>query len=255
MSRQMKRPVYAGCTLDIEVMACTDPKSGKIRDAKPKLRFKDEAERVAHRMGMALRRFIRKFNATFRAGDLYATLTFDDDHEVHTFKEARRVRDAFWRRLRRAYPQTVMVIVMGRGKSTSRIHMHLVTQGVPEEAIRKAWVWGMVLEPIRVLRGHNYYVNEDGEKADRGADFRGLATYLFNHWTEEQGGHYYKGTRNMTQPEPEEPTEVKRKYTADKPPRAPKGYLYIGSDQTPYGYACYHYVIDPGGASGKPRPT
>lgn len=248
MAMRMKKRVYAGCTLDIEVMACTDPASGKIKDAKPKLRFRDEAERAAHRMGMALRRFVRKFNATFRAGDLYATLTFDDDHEVHTFGEARRVRNAFWRRLRRAYPEAVMVIVMGRGKSTSRIHMHLVTQGVPEEAIRKAWVWGMVLEPIRVLRSHNTY-----DDVDHGADFKGLATYLFGHWTEEQGGHYYKGTRNMAQPEPETPTEVKVKYTADKPPKAPKGYLYIGSDQTPYGYACYHYVIDPGGASGKPR--
>lgn len=251
MSRQMKRPVYAGCTLDIEVMACTDPASGKIRDAKPKLRFKDDAERAKHRMDMARRRFIRKFNATFRAGDLYATLTFDDAHEVHTFSEARRIRNAFWRRLRRAYPEAVMVIVMGRGKSTSRIHFHLVTQGVPEEAIKKAWVWGMVLEPIRVLRGHNTYDN-----VDHGADFRGLATYLFDHWTEEQGGHYYKGTKNMRQPDAEPQAEVKRKYTPDKPPKPPKGYLYIGCDPTPYGYACYHYVLDPSGRAGlEPAPT
>lgn len=240
MSRQMKRPVYAGSTLDIEVVTCTDPKSGKIKDAKPKLRFKDEAERAVHRMGMALRRFIRKFNATFRPGDLYATLTFDDAHEVHTFSEARRIRNAFWRKLRRAYPEAVMVIVMGRGKSTSRIHFHLVTQGVPEEAIKKAWAWGMVLEPIRVLRAHNTYDN-----VDHGADFTGLATYLFNHWTEEQGGHYYKGTRNMKQPDPERPTEVKTKYSNKRPPKEPNGYLYVGCDTTPYGYACYHYVLDP----------
>lgn len=238
--KQLKRRIFAGTTLDQEVMPCTDPVSGDIKKAKPKLRFKDDAERAKHRMDMARRHFIRVFNATFRAGDLYATLTFDDAHEVHTFAEARRIRDNYWRRLRRACPRAVMVIVMGRGKSTSRIHFHLVAQNVPEEVLKRAWTWGMVLEPVRVLRSHNTY-----ENVDHGADFRGLATYLFNHWTPEQGGHYYKATRNVQQPDREKPTEAKRRYSPKRPPDAPKGYLYIGCDPTPYGYVCYHYILDP----------
>lgn len=238
--KQLKRRVFAGVTLDQEVMPCTDPVSGNMKKAKPKLRFKDDNQRVKHRMDMARRHFIRVFNATFRAGDLYATLTFDDAHEVHTFAEARRIRDNYWRRLRRACPGAVMVIVMGRGKSTSRIHFHLVAQNVPEETLKKAWTWGMVLEPVRVLRSHNTYDN-----VDHGADFRGLATYLFNHWTPEQGGHYYKPTRNMQQPDAEPQTEAKRRYSPQKPPHAPEGYLYIGCDPTPYGYVCYHYILDP----------
>lgn len=54
-------------------------------------------------------------------------------------------------------------------------------------------------------------------------------------------------TKNMNHPDPEKQTEVKCKYTPDKPPKPPKGnlYKYIGCDTTPYGYACYHYVLDP----------
>lgn len=241
----MLRRVWAGATLDQEVMCCTDPESGKIQDAKPKLRFKDEAQRAKHRRDMARRIFIRKFNATFRAGDLYATLTLDDEHEVHTFAEAWRIGNAFWRKLRRVDPDVVMVLVAGRGKATSRIHFHLVCQGIPAEVIRAKWTWGMVLQPIRVLREHNYYEDADGRKVDHGQDFRGLASYLFNHWTEEQGGHYYKGTRNMRQPDREEQEECEELYTDAYPPEAPEGYLYIGCDATPYGYVCYHYVVAP----------
>lgn len=241
----MKRRIFAGCTLDQEVMVVTDPKDGDIRKARPKLRFKDEAQRVKHRMDMARRAFIRKFNATFRAGDLYATLTFDDEHEVHTFTEARRVRDAYYKRLRRACPEAVVCIVMGRGMTTSRIHFHLVTQGVPEEIIRAKWSWGMVLKPVRVLREHNYYEDETGQKVDHGQDFKGLASYLFDHWTPEQGGHYYKVSRNMLQADREKRVECKRRYTDAYPPRPPKGYLYIGCDPTPYGYICFHYVLAP----------
>lgn len=241
----MLRKVWAGCTLDQEVMVARDHKDGDIKKAKPKLRFKNDEERAKHRRDMARRRFIRKFNDTFRAGDLYATLTFDDAHEIHTFQEARRVRDNYCRRLQRAYPGAVICIVMGRGKTTSRIHFHLVTQGVPEEIIRAKWTWGMVLEPIRVLREHNYYLDEDGRKVDHGQDFRGLATYLFDHWTEEQGGHYVKCTRNMSRGEREDPEECETLYTDRYPPEAPEGYIYIGCDATPYGYICFHYILVP----------
>lgn len=243
----VKRKVWAGVTLDQEVMIVSDPKDGDIRKARPKLRFKSEEEREEHREKMALKRFIRLFNATFRPGDLYATLTFDDDHEVHTFAEARRVRDAYWRRLRRRWPEAAMCLVMGRGKSTSRIHFHLVAQGMPGEGLTACWSWGMVLEPIRVLREHNFYMDAQGNKVDHGADFRGLAVYLFRHWTAEQGGCHYKATRNMRPPDREERTQCNRRYTEANPPKAPKGYLYIGCDVTPWGYACYHYVLKPEG--------
>lgn len=242
----MKRRIFAGCTLDQEVMVVTDPKDGDIRKARPKPRFKNDEERAEHRRGMARRRYIRKFNATFRAGDLYATLTFDDEHEVHTFPEARQVRDIYWRRIRRINPDVKLSLPMGRGKTTGRIHIHAVAQGVSAEDLKRCWTWGMVLEPIRVLREHNYYLDADGRKVDHGQDFRGLAAYLFDHWTEEQGGHYVKCTRNMIQADREEPEECETLYTDQYPPEAPEGYVYIGCDPTPYGYICFRYVWRPG---------
>lgn len=242
----MKRRVWAGCTLDQEVMVVSDPQDGDIRKARPKLRFKNEEERAKHRLDRARREFIRRFNETFRAGDAYDTLTFDDAHEVHTFAEARRVRDNYYDRLRRACPEAVICIVMGRGKTTSRIHLHMVTQGVPEEVIRAKWKEGMVLQnEHRELREHNYYPDAEGRKVDHGQDFRGLAAYLFDHWSEEQGGHYYKASRNMRAPEREEREECRELYTDHYPPEAPAGYQYIGCDTTPFGFVCYHYIRTP----------
>lgn len=239
-----KRRRFAGPTLDQEIVPVSDLAAAKcIKTAKERLRFKDLAERVKHRMDMARRHFVRMFNATFFPGDLYATPTFDDDHEVHTFAEARHIRALYRRKLRRACPGSIFVIVMGRGKSTARIHFHIVAQGVPEETLCKLWTWGKV-QAVRALRPHNYY-EVDGVKQDHGADFTGLATYLFNHWTEEQGGHYYMASGNVRQSDDEEPTNAKRRYSDKNPPEAPKGYIYIGRDTTPYGYSCYHYIWDP----------
>ncbi len=248
----MKRRRFAGVTLDQEVVPISDKAAKNVKTAKPKLRFKDAAERLAHRMNMARRHFIRMFNATFRPGDIYGTPTFDDEHEVHTFAEARHIRTLYRRKLRRACPDGVFVIVMGRGKSTARIHFHIVAQGVPQEVLEKLWTWGKV-QSVRALRAHNYY-EKNGVKVDHGPDFTGLATYLFNHWTEEQGGHYYMPSGNVRQSDDEEPTNAKRRYSDKHPPEAPDGYIYIGRDTTPYGYSCYHYIWDPEAAAEPWRP-
>lgn len=237
--------VYAGVTLDIPLTPVSDQAAAKnLTRAKERLRFRSPAERARHRMNMARRHFVRLVNNTFVPGDLYATLTFDDEHEVHTFDDAKRIRGLIRRKLRRACPEGNFVIVMGRGKSTNRIHMHIVAHGVPQETLERLWTWGAVLAP-RPLREHNYFVGEDGQKVDHGADFTGLATYLFHHWTEEQGGHYYMASGAMRQPEPEPPERVEWQYSDRQPPEAPPGYVYIGRDATPFGYYCYHYIWDP----------
>ena len=116
----------------------------------------------------------------------------------------------------------------------------MISEGVPEDLIRKQWTSGSVLR-IENLREHNYY---DG--VDRGRDYTGLANYLFNHWTPEVGGHRWKGSRKTLQkPDYEEPTTVKRNYTEDKPPRPPKGYIFVEAAATKYGYLYYKYVLKP----------
>ena len=160
--------------------------------------------------------------------------------KVHTFREARRVRDNFYNRLIYHAPGAKIMLYMGRGKNTHRIHFHMISEGVPEDLIRKQWTSGSVLR-IENLREHNYY-----NGVDRGRDYTGLANYLFNHWTPEVGGHRWKGSRKtLKKPDYEEPTTVKRNYTEDKPPRPPKGYIFVEATATKYGYLYYKYVLKP----------
>lgn len=249
---QMRRDVYAGATLEVEVTACTNPRDGDVKKAQPKLRFKDDEERRRHLLGRAKRHFVRCVNATFAPGDIYVTLTMDDAHEVHDFAGAREIRGKFRRRLKGIVPEVAMVMVMGRGKTTSRIHFHAIIKGATAAEIERAWVYGAV-QAMRPLRAHNYYVDELGRKVDMGADYRGLAGYLFDHWTEEQGGHYYLATRNIRQAEREERKEVKTRYSKRRPPKPPKGYRYISCDVTPYGYMCFYYVREQGETVARER--
>ena len=122
-----------------------------------------------------------RFNATFSPESIYSTLTFDNSHEVHTFDEAKKIRDTYFRRLRRHYPEAVIWFYMGQCKSTSRIHFHMVSNGIPEEDIRRLWGYGFVID-TKQLGALNYY---DG--VDHGVDYTALANYLYDHWTTVEG--------------------------------------------------------------------
>lgn len=235
------------------VKTCTD--SGVVREVKifnvgdradiknarpPRPRFKDDAEREAFCLDISRRRHAQIFNANFGPTSLYSTLTFSDEYEVHTFKDARRVRDNFVRRIQYRFPKARIVLYMGRGKGTHRIHLHMVSEGVPEDLIRKLWGMGDVLR-IDHLREHNYY---DG--IDHGQDYTGLANYLFNHWMPEQGGRRrWKQTANLLKPDKGKPVEVKREYSEKRPPRTPKGYMLVEIKKTKYGYFYFKYVKKP----------
>ena len=114
---------------------------------------------------------------------------------------------------------------MGRGKSTHRIHFHMVSEGVPQELISKLWKYGEV-KRISRLRAHNYY-----NGIDHGQDYTGLANYLFDH---------------LREPEKGKPAEVRREYSPRRPPRTPKGYILVESKSTKYGYLYFKYVRQPG---------
>ena len=250
--KRVKVRLDTGCVCEQYVYSV--PERCDIRETGPrKPRFKTEAERAEHRRKIARRDHARKINENFVPGDLYTTLTFDNAHEVHTFAEARRVRDNFFRRLQRACPGAVIFIYMGRGGGTSRIHFHMLSSGVPEEVIGKKWGMGSVMR-IEKLRAHNYYRQADGTLRDYGADFTGLANYLIGHWTEEQGGHRYKCSRNARVPKAERPVEVKREYCDKHPPRAPRGYELVACEGNQYGYWWFKYVRKPERKrAGRPR--
>lgn len=237
--KRVKVRTDSGAVCEMAVFNVADG-ADVTRAKPPKPRFKDEAERAAFNLAVARRRHAQSFNANFGPSSWYSTLTLDNAHEVHTFEEARSIRDNFVRALRRRCRDARIVIYMGRGKSTHRIHFHMVSDGVPEAVIRELWRMGEVKQ-INRLRKHNKY---DG--VDHGQDYTGLANYLFDHWTPEQGGRRrWKQTANLRKPDKRRPVGVKREYSESRPPRAPKGYVLVESRKTKYGYFYFKYVRDP----------
>lgn len=259
--RLVQRSIYSGAVLEKEIYPISD-RARRPRTAAPELRFEDEAQRIAHKEGIARRRYVRLFNANFSPSSIYATLTFSADEEVHTFEEAQIIQNAFLRRVRYKYPDAVITLVKGRGKHTHRIHFHMVSDGIPMEAvagdekrgIKPLWIYGKIIEAEH-LRKKNY-VKVDGKRIDVGQDYSGLATYLFEHWTPEQGGHRYYFSRNRVDPQKdpengakdvpaEEVKEIRHRYSRKNPPSAPRGYRLIDAVITTYGYKCFRYVYDP----------
>lgn len=217
-----------------------DPKHWDPEKKARKERFKDAAAYAKFKTEIARRRHFRKFQANFHAGDLFSTLTFDDEWECTDFKEAKKVRNDWRRRIKRAWPEAVVFLYMGRGKSTHRIHFHMVSHGIPEQWLKDAWKYGGVKRIVK-LRKHCWYDNKD-----MGQDYSGLANYLFNHWTPEQGGHRYMCTRNAAEPEDEAATvvRVRREYSELHPPRAPKGYRLTKAERNEYGFLYFRYAAE-----------
>ena len=235
--QRIKRRIFSGVVCEQEVFSVSS-KIKDIKTAEPRQRFKTDEEREQHKLGISKRKHARMVNENFSPRSLYSTLTMDDEHEVHTFKDAKRTRDLFIRRLRYKMPAAQISIYMGRGKNTHRIHFHMLSDGVPEALIREQWKAGNVLR-IEPMREHNYY-----NGVDYGQDYTGLANYLFDHWTVEQGGHRWKQTNNLRKPDKETPTIIKRVYTEKNPPRPPKGYKFVESRSTKFGYLYFKYVVE-----------
>lgn len=236
MQQKVKRRTFAGRVLEQEVYTVAANRKD-ISRAEPLERFESEEERARHRDEISRRRQERIINENFGPQSLYSTLTIDNDHEVHTFEDAGRLADLYIRRLRYANPDAQIMLYMGRGKSTSRIHFHMLSNGLSKETIRGKWKAGDI-DRIETLRKHNY----DKARGYIGRDYAGIANYLSGHWTPEQGGHRYKATKNLRRPKPEEPKPIKRAYSESKPPRAPEGYKLIDYKSTKYGYQYFKYV-------------
>lgn len=244
--KRVKTRTDSGVVSEMKVFNVSD--RADVKTARPpRPRFKDEAERAAHRLEISRRRHTRIVNANFGPSSYYSTLTLDDEHEVHTFPEARRIRDNYAKRLKYHYPKARFIIYMGRGKNTHRIHLHMLSEGIPLADIVKLWGQGEI-KRVDPMRAHNYY-----NGVDHGPDYTGLANYLFNHWTPEQGGRRWKGTRNLRRPKPGKPVVVKREYTEKHPPRAPKGYILVECKKTKYGYFYFKFVRKPAPASRQKR--
>lgn len=242
--RTVKRRIYSGTICEQLVYNVPDGVQNindYDQDKHIRQRFRDAEERAAFLKEISRRVHFRNFMANFSPTSLYSTLTFDDAHEVHTLKEAKRIRENYRRVLQYAYKDAVFFIYIGRGKSTNRIHFHMVSQGIPEDVISRKWKYGEI-KRILHLREHNYY-----NGVDHGQDYTGLANYLFDHWTPEVGGHRWFQTKNARKPErePAKEVHVRGGYSEKRPPRAPKGYTLVETKSTKYGYHYYKYVWMP----------
>lgn len=242
--KMMKRRYFSGAVCEQLVYPVSDGVKNPLEytpEKLPRKRFKTEEEYERFKLEISRRNHNRAFHANFVPGDIYSTLTFDDDWEVHTFRDAKRIRSNFVKTLKRRYPDAVIFLYMGRGKGTQRIHFHMVSHDIPKEFISEKWKYGSV-KRFGELRAHNWY-----EGIDHGADFTGLANYLFNHWTEEVGGHRWFQTSNARKSEKEEPTEVRVTggYSEKRPPMAPKGYKLVECKSTRFGHLYCKYVVEP----------
>lgn len=233
---RVKKNTFAGAVCEIEVFTVSD-RTRNISKAQYKPEARTEEERERRNRMIARKHHERLINTNFSPSSLYSTLTFDNEHEVHDWKEAKRLECLYQRRLRYVFPRAKICLYMGRGKNTNRIHFHMLSDGIPEEEIISLWYYGEIVK-IEPLRKHNYY-----NGIDHGRDYTGLANYLFDHWTAEQGTKKrYFATRNLKQPETEKTTVTIRKYSPEHPPRAPKGYKLVECVQNQYGYMRFKYT-------------
>ena len=232
-----KRKTYSGAVLEQEVYIIA-PNTKKLKRAEPKPPPNMTLEeRQQYNDKQALRRFIRNINTNFGPWAFYVTLTFIDAMLPETFKEARQILNNYIRRLQYAAPELMAVAVMGRGRKSGRIHFHLIIAGADVKTITGKWTGGGVTR-VDPLRAHNIYNGKD-----HGPDYTGLATYLFKHWTPEQGtGKRWRQTKGLQPPEKKKPQRIKRRYSEAKPPKAPKGYFLVESKGTKYGYQYFKYV-------------
>ena len=101
--QRAKTRYFAGAVCEQIVFNVPD-RVRDIRKAEPRPRFRNEEERAQHRIGISRRNHARLFNANFGPTSLYSTLTLNNEYEVHTFQEARRLRDNYARRLMYHFP-------------------------------------------------------------------------------------------------------------------------------------------------------
>ena len=243
MVKRHKRRKFSGRVCEqivYTVAGGTDPKTS--RPKRPRFQTREEQDEFNRKISEG--KLEALVNANFGPTSLYSTLTLDAENEVHTAAEMRQIRNRFYRRLLYKYPNAKIVIVYGQGKSTSRFHLHMISDGIPGDEIGRIWGLGSVIE-VRHLREHNYYMDENGNKVDHGRDYKALADYLHGHWKKEFGGHRYKASRSCVRPEPEPATEAVRDYSLTRPPVAPRGYILVESRATQYGFLYFKYVWDP----------
>lgn len=133
--------------------------------------------------------------ANFGVRDLYATLTYDDAHLPSNRAEARKIIQAFWKRLRKARrdrgQELRYLYVTEHKHGDGRWHHHVLINATGEDydLIRRLWGQGGVdFKQFRI---------------DRDKNFETLARYFCKEQRDKVGQRLWSGSRNLCKPEKE----------------------------------------------------
>ncbi len=231
-------------------VAYTAPAAG---DA-PRVRAQKQKASTAARERLNARTSFQKLERTLAAnfddGDLFVTLTLDDEHLTETRDQTIRRARSFWGKLRaarraRGQPLRYVYVVEGHCPG-GRPHIHAVVNSTGEDLaeIKRLWAYGDNVE-LRRLTFSRDYTYED------------LASYL----TKEprEWGHPHVGERTwmpslgLAKPEPET-AEVPDMLTLTAPPEA----LVVAKEgpvTNGYGEWCWiKYLLPRPPHNKRPRP-
>ena len=150
--QRVKRRIFSGVVCEQEVFNVSD-RLTDIKKAEPRPRFKTEEEREQHKIGISRRKHARLVNENFSPRSLYSTLTLDDENEVHTFKEAKRIRDLFVRRLKYAFPDAICFRTACRKRQSRNNGFTEISSGSTTFAnitITTAWITGRITQGLQI---------------------------------------------------------------------------------------------------------
>ncbi len=195
-------------------------------------RQKSSAAQLVRNYVSAKKTLVRIVNTNFGPGDLYITLTYEDDTPPSPAK-AKRELAKYIRRLREYSSKsgvTLKWIAVTEHRDGVRIHHHLILSGIGGDMARLLWQ----TEPDPARRGKRRkwagHGRAPNDTLDSSGDYEFLARYLGKE--DKQREHRWTGSRNLARPVVEEPREISRQAVtrAHNDPKAPRGYRLTGWD-------------------------
>lgn len=183
--------------------------------------------------------------ANFGTRDIYATLTYDDDHLPGSRKECAAAVKAFLRKLRAARMKQgqelryIYVIEHKHGDGRWHVHILLNSTGSDYDLIRT--LWGQGNAEFKSLR------------VDREKNYESLARYLCKEQRDKVGQRLWSGSRNLRKPE-KECFRVPNDTPLSPPKSSPLVLEDTGDVVTAYGHYRYiKYLAAGGTVSSAPR--
>lgn len=192
--------------------------------------------------------------ANFGRGDLWVTLTYDDDHLPPNRKEAKKNMQKFIDRMRAArkasgeelkYVYTTEELT----DEARRLHHHLVLSagdlGKDFELIRSLWTWGSNIE-IQKLSDNSMYTDDFLELAQYMCKERNPDAKVYN-----VGDKCWCGSRNLERPE-----VVSEMVDENMTITAPPGARVLDRDHKQNEFGSYDYIVYllPDRPEHRPRP-